>query len=186
MRILVAYGSDFGSTKGIAERIGERLRGPALDVDVESVDSSIEPTRYDGFVIGSAIQAGHWLKSATAFVKRNEAVLARRPVWLFSSGPIGDRAVDAPQPDPKEIDGFRRTIDPRAHVVFAGAYDRETADFTGKGFLVGTLAKRFMPDGDWRDWGAIERWADGIAVVELGGRGGGTRTHDLVLPKHVR
>ena len=185
MRILVAYGSDFGSTKGIAERIGDRLRGPALDVDVESVEGAIDAGRYDAFVIGSAIQAGHWLKSAKDFVRRNEAVLARRPVWLFSSGPIGDGAVGAQQPDPKEIAGFRRTIDPRTHVVFGGAFDRETANFEGKDFLTRTLAKRFMPDGDWRDWEAIERWADGIAV-ELGGRGGGTRTHDLVLPKHVR
>ena len=43
------------------------------------------------------------MKPATEFVKRNAVDLAGRPVWLFSSGPIGD-AADKPQPNPKEIE----------------------------------------------------------------------------------
>ncbi len=47
---------------------------------------------------------GHWLKPAKQFVERHAAALDKRPVWLFSSGPIGEKAVGEPQPEPKEIE----------------------------------------------------------------------------------
>lgn len=36
----------------------------------------------------------HWMKEAREFVTRNRALLAPRPVWLFSSGPLGTEATD--------------------------------------------------------------------------------------------
>ena len=54
-----------------------------------AADGSATSTRYDAFVIGGAAYMFHWLKDATAFVQRHRAVLATRPVWLFSSGPLG-------------------------------------------------------------------------------------------------
>ena len=66
------------------------------------------------------------------------------------------------QPDPKEVATFRRTLVPRDHPVFAGAYDRETADFRGMGLAERTLVRRHMPSGDWRAWPAIQAWAHEI------------------------
>ena len=126
---------------------------------VDEVDLSVDG--FDAYVVGSAVHAGHWLKPAKQFVERHAADLERRPVWLFSSGPIGDTAVHAPQPDPKEIGDFRRLIEPRAHIVFAGAFDRAAAD--AKGGLLERTFGRFIPEGDFRDWPAIEGWARGIA-----------------------
>ena len=51
---------------------------------VEGIDS------FDAVVLGSAVYAGHWLKPARGLVERSRDALAARPVWLFSSGPIGD------------------------------------------------------------------------------------------------
>ena len=31
-----------------------------------------------------------WLDDARSFVRRNHSILASHPVWLFSSGPVGD------------------------------------------------------------------------------------------------
>ena len=64
-------------------------------------------------MIGSAAYVGHWLGDATSFVKQHRALLAERPVWLFSSGPIGTELVDAKGRDvrteamPKEFAEFR-------------------------------------------------------------------------------
>ncbi len=75
---------------------------------------------YDAFVVGSAVYAAHWQKEAAAFVQRNRTVLATRPVWLFSSGPLGTVATDAKGRDltvaaePKEIAEFEGAIGPRA------------------------------------------------------------------------
>jgi hypothetical protein len=56
---------------------------------VEGVDG------YAAVVLGSAVYAGHWLKPARELVERHAGDLADRPVWLFSSGPVGD----PPKPD---------------------------------------------------------------------------------------
>lgn len=161
-RVLVVVASRFGSTRAIAERIAETIGACGVTVEVRSADEADGPGDVDGygaFVIGSTVEAGHWLPAAADFVQRHEAALAAHPVWLFSSGPLGDRAVLAPQPDPKEVATFRRTVVPRDHRVFAGAYDRETADFSGMGLAERTLVRRLMPSGDWRDWPGIEAWA---------------------------
>jgi menaquinone-dependent protoporphyrinogen oxidase len=166
MRVLVVYASAYGATKGIAERIAETLRAEHLEVDLRSAEADfrrIADEEYDAYVIGSAIHAGHWLKSATEFVREHAVTLARRPSWLFSSGPIGEKYVHEPQPDPKEIAEFRRSLDVYDHVVFAGAFDPETADLSRAGWLEKQISTRFLPVGDFRDWEAIEGWARRVA-----------------------
>lgn len=164
-RVLVAYASRFGSTRAIDARIAATIAEPGVVADVRDVAQSGDRGVVDGyaaFVIGITVEAGRWLPAATAFVERHAATLAARPVWLFSSGPLGDRAVHAAQPDPKEVVTFRRRLAPRDHRVFAGAFDRATADFSGMGLAERTLVRRLMPSGDWRDWPEIEAWARGI------------------------
>ena len=140
-KVLVVHASQFGSTRQIAERIGRRLQEGGVDVTVVPAEGAPDPAAFDGVVIGSAVHGGHWLAAATGYARRHRASLSRRPVWLFSSGPLGDRAVAAPQPDPKELGEFRRAIAPRDHVVFAGSFDRATADFSGLGFVGRTVVQ---------------------------------------------
>ena len=167
MRVLVVYASSYGSTKGIAERIADPIRAEGLDVDLHSAADPlplVEDGAYDGFVIGSAIHAGHWLKSGMEFVRKDVGVLLDAPVWLFSSGPIGDKAVDEPQPDPKEIDNIRDLLHVRDHRVFGGAFDPETADLERISWIEKQITTHFIPVGDWRNWDDIESWARQIAV----------------------
>ena len=166
MRVLVVYASHYGATKGIAERIAETLREEQLEVDLKSADEDfrhLADEEYDGYVSGSAIHAGRWLKSATDFVRTHLVTLSRQPSWLFSSGPIGEKYVHQPQPDPKEIPELRRDLDVREHVVFAGAFDPATADLSRANWIEKQFVNRFMPVGDFRDWPAIEAWARRVA-----------------------
>jgi menaquinone-dependent protoporphyrinogen oxidase len=176
MSILVAYASRHGSTRGIAERIAERLRAHGLDAEVRPVADVRDASRYDAFVVGGAAYLFHWLKDTTTFVRRNRALLAERPTWLFSSGPIGTDTVDTQGRDvlvttvPKEFPGLREAIHPRGEQVFFGAID-PTARPVGLAERLMALmpaAKRSLPKGDFRDWPAIDAWADRIAS-ELGG-----------------
>jgi menaquinone-dependent protoporphyrinogen oxidase len=162
MPVLVVHASQFGATKGIAERIAEVLARRGLRTETYPVTELATISGADAVVIGSAVHAGHWLDDATRFVYRHEAELRAVPVWLFSSGPIGDRAAAAPQPDPKEVAAFRVLLSPAGVAVFGGAYDRETSDLGHMG-LGARIAGRLMPEGDWRDWDAIDRWAESIA-----------------------
>ena len=167
MRALVVYASSYGATKGIAERIAETIRGEGPQVDLVSADdpSIFETTAYDAFVIGSAIHAGHWLKPAIEFVRANRPLLKGAPVWLFSSGPIGEKAVGEPQPDPKEIDEVRDLVHVRDHMVFGGSFDPETANLERIGWLEKQIATHFLPVGDWRNWEDIEAWSRQIAAA---------------------
>ncbi len=89
MPVLVAYASKHGATAGIAERIAERLRAAGLEAEARPVKAVRDVAAYDAFVIGAAAYMFHWMKEATAFVRRHRTLLATRPVWLFSSGPLG-------------------------------------------------------------------------------------------------
>jgi menaquinone-dependent protoporphyrinogen oxidase len=166
MHVLVVYASHYGATKGIAERIAETLREEQLEVDLKSADEDfrhLADEEYDGYVIGSAIHAGRWLKSATDFVHDHLVTLSRQPSWLFSSGPIGEKYVHQSQPDPKEIAELRRMLDVQEHAVFAGAFDPATADLSRASWLEKQFVNRLMPVGDFRDWPAIEAWARRVA-----------------------
>ena len=163
MRVLVVHASQFGSTREIAERVAAGLRNSGLTVDIEPAAVRPLTGSYDAFVVGSAVHGGRWLKPATDFVMENRSVLSQRPVWLFSSGPIGELPVRSPQPEPKEVADFSGWLNPRGHQIFAGSFDRAAADFSSLGLVERTVVKRFLPEGDWRDWPAIERWAEQIA-----------------------
>ena len=54
---------------------------------------------------------------------------------------------------------LRQTSKPRDHHVFYGALDRDELSI-GERLVVDALK---APDGDFRDWSEIERWAEGIA-----------------------
>ena len=75
MRILVAYASRHGATRGIAERIALTLGRSGLDVTLRPVDQVRDVDRYDAFVIGSAAYTGHWLKDASRFVQQHRSLL---------------------------------------------------------------------------------------------------------------
>jgi menaquinone-dependent protoporphyrinogen oxidase len=175
MKVLVAYASRHGATEGIAQRIAQTLERRGLEVTLQPAERADGVEQYDAFVIGSAAYAFHWLKDAAQFVRRHHALLAGRPVWLFSSGPLGTERVDAKGRDqlevtiPREFGEFDEQIQPRGKQVFFGAYDPDAppdgiAERFMKGFMRVTPALRgALPIGDFRDWPAIEAWADEIA-----------------------
>lgn len=171
MNVLVAYASRHGSTKGIAERIAADLREVGLSAEVMPVHQVRDLDRYGAFVIGSAAYMFHWLKEATNFVKRHHSLLSQRPVWLFSSGPLGKELVDEEGRDileatrPKEFDELSALIHPRGERVFFGAWDPD-APPVGLGERLLRLmpaTKDATPSGDFRDWPAIDAWATEIA-----------------------
>ena len=174
MHVLVAYATRHGATHGIATRIGKTLEGHGLDVAIEQTDRVRAVEQYDAFVIGSAAYMGRWLESATHFVDRHRTLLASRPVWLFSSGPVGTERIDAKGRDvveasvPREFARFASTIHPRDERIFFGAYDPDAEpvglmEHVGSWFTRMPAVREALPAGDFRDWAAIESWADGIA-----------------------
>lgn len=171
MRVLVAYATRHGATGGIAERVAAVLRRRGLDVTLTRAREARDPATFDAFVIGGAAYMFHWLDEVRDFARRNRTLLADRPTWIFSSGPLGTDLVDAEGKDvrigaePKEFPELREDLRPRDARVFFGAYDPDAKPIGLGERLMGLMpaARNALPAGDFRDWPEIEAWAEGIA-----------------------
>jgi menaquinone-dependent protoporphyrinogen oxidase len=157
MKALISTASKHGSTAEIGGAIGEVLIEHGIDNDVLRPEAVTSLDGYDLAVLGSAVYAGHWMKSMRELAERFAAELAARPVWLFSSGPIGDPP--KPDEDPVDVAEILEATGARGHAVFAGKIDRSRLGF-GERAIVGALK---VPEGDFRDWEEIRRWATAIA-----------------------
>ena len=163
-RILVAYGTKYGATGEIAERIGQVLREAGMPVDVLPADRVSDVAPYSAVVLGSAVYVGQWRKEAARFLKANAAALSERPAWFFSSGPTGEGDVDPVKQTqdwrfPKGLEPIADRILPKDVAVFRGAAFAERLNWFHRWMLSQVKA----PLGDYRDWEAIEAWAGGIA-----------------------
>lgn len=157
MRVLVTAASKHGATEEIAVAIGRALGESSIEVEVVPVEDAPAVDGYDAVIVGSAVYAGHWLKSATEFVEDNAAQLSGRPVWLFSSGPIG--TPPKPAEDPVDAADMVRASAAREHRVFAGRLDKSRLGFAERAIVTALRA----PEGDYRDWDEIRSWAAAIA-----------------------
>jgi menaquinone-dependent protoporphyrinogen oxidase len=170
-KVLVAYASKHGSTKGIAEFIGHKLREKGTRVDVFDVKEVHDQGKYDAYVIGSALYMGHWTKEAEQFVSENTGILSTRPVWLFSSGPTGKERIDSKGRDlldpkvsgPIDLDKLEKGLQARDHRIFFGAFDPKDLDFFSRQFFKSSTIRNATPIGDFRDWKEIEAWTERIA-----------------------
>ncbi|MGW3654106.1 flavodoxin domain-containing protein [Streptomyces sp. NPDC000878] len=157
--VLVTYGTTNGATAEIAEAVVDVLRKDGLTAEALPARSVTDVARYDAVVVGGGLYAGRWHKDARRFVRRHRAVLAERPVWFFSSGPLD---ASASERDIPPVRGVRRAmirLDVRDHVTFGGCLEEGA-----KGRIAGMIL-RSGKGGDFRDFGVIEAWAQDIAVA---------------------
>jgi menaquinone-dependent protoporphyrinogen oxidase len=157
MRVLVAVASRHGSTAEIADKIGEVLTAAGIDTDVRAPGEVLGVSQYDGVILGSGVYAGRWLAPAKQLAERESEALRSRPVWLFSSGPVGDPA--KPAAEPVDVDPVRKRTDAIDHRVFPGKLDRQELGFGERAIVLAVHAA----EGDFRPWGAVTTWAEGIA-----------------------
>lgn len=161
MKLLVTYASKYGSTAEIAEVIGKELGRRAYEVEVKPVEAVDSVTGYDGFVIGSALYAGGWIESAAKFLQTNQKMLAKHPVWLFSSGPTGEGdpndLMDGWQ-FPEDLSAVVEKIKPKDVILFHGHIDPEKLNFAERMIIRSVKATV----GDYRDWLVIRSWARAI------------------------
>ncbi len=159
MKVLVTVGSKHGAS----DEIGAALRTALSEAGVDAVqlppqeEASLDG--YDAVVLGSGVYAGRWVDAAKKFVDGHLDELRARPVWVFSSGPLGE----PPQPDDEPPDGkaVAERIGAGEHRVFAGSLDRSKLGF-GERAIIGMVK---APYGDFRSWEAIATWGSGIATA---------------------
>ena len=125
--MLVCYASKRGSTAEIATAVADTLRERGLSVDCGDAAEVASIAPYDAVVLGSAVYMKRWRRDARRFLRKHGDTLARRPLWVFSSGPVGDPKpeLDASWTEPRKTIKEAERLGAREHVVFGGRVPSE-------------------------------------------------------------
>ncbi|MDS0134711.1 MULTISPECIES: flavodoxin domain-containing protein [unclassified Amycolatopsis] len=164
MKILVAVATRHGATREIAESVATALgaaptdAGVGAQVEVRDAGLVRSVDGFDAVVIGSAVYLGHWLEPARELVESFSDELRRVPVWLFSSGPVGEPK--RPAEEPVAVEDLAQRLNARGHRLFGGKIDRRTLKFPERAVVTALR----VADADNRDWPTIRAWGREIGT----------------------
>ena len=169
-RILIVYGSKYGQTAKIAERIGELLRRRKIEVTVHKgnqLPAALTLEGYDGILVGASIIAGKYQKYIRNFVINNRRALGAVPSSFFAvSGAAGGRPDERAQARASADQFLARTgWKPDLTACFGGAIT-----FTKYSPLLRWMMKRITRRGghpldptcdhELTDWSEVERFSE--------------------------
>ena len=159
-RVVVAVASRHGGTWGVAEAVADGIRRiGGADVAVRDAAQVASVRDCDAVVVGSAVYHGHWLPEARDLVLRTAIDLWDRPVWAFSSGPVGTPA--RPPEELLDVEEMLTLTRCREHRVFPGRLDRSLLGLAERAVVTALHA----PEGDFRDLPAATAWGSAIGAA---------------------
>lgn len=173
MKALVVYGTRWGGTAGVAERIGDTLRREGYTVDVASAKD--HPPSLDAYglvVVGSGISAGRWTKESTNYLKKNNVALRERRTALFASCRSGGEEELQEQGRQEYLVKVaeKNGLSPVAYGLFGGLIDFTKSHGLLGNIMLNVAKKELREKGvdtskpyDFRDWTQIEAWTREIA-----------------------
>jgi menaquinone-dependent protoporphyrinogen oxidase len=181
-RVLIAYGSRFGSTEEIARKIGEVLAREGIEpeyVDLRKTGEGKWPSTldFDGILVGSGIRIAKWTKEAESFLEKNKDYFqGKKALGLFVS--CGSAVQDKEQARKDYLEKVIDTLGVTAvmYEAFGPLYDLSSSSkmgFLDKRMLKMASEKAWEEAGlqidkngrnDLRDWKRIEEFGREFAV----------------------
>ena len=175
-KILMLYGTRYGTTKGISDEIQKLIQENGLSTDSFNLNDVKlkdipELDKYSGIVIGTSIKIGKWTKVVKSFMQKRKAELKKKQNLLGFYVCCGEAKNDIDNAKKKYISPNleKLGIQPALIDAFAGAYDlREGSSLSGmmRKIVIGIMQKEEgieNPDGelyDYRDWDQIKNFAN--------------------------
>jgi len=152
-KILIAYGTVAGSTKEVAQAIGEEMENAGALVEIKPVEEIKSIEGYDGLVVGSAVRMFHLLGKTRRFLRKHKKAIANLPVAFFVV------CLTMGEEKPENIEKAKGYAKPMLEVkdpvnlgLFGGCINHEKlTDFFGK-------SMKSVPEQDHRDWNKIRKW----------------------------
>ncbi|MEQ8673424.1 MAG: flavodoxin domain-containing protein [Aggregatilineales bacterium] len=166
MTILLTYASRSGSTAEIAEAIGGTFTEHDISVDARPMTEVTGVAQYQAVVAGSAVRQQQWLPEAMQFLETHQRELVRKPVATFlvcmalaTKNPTryqnGLRAASA------WMAPARQLVNPVSEGYFAGVLELKKIKELRFRIALGAMVRLgLFPEGDHRDWDAIDNWAN--------------------------
>lgn len=168
-KVLVAYGTRYGSTEEVAETVAATLEEQGLEVEVKPAREVRSLEGYGAVVLGTPLYMGALHKDVRVLLERNAEALEQTPFALFALGPIkADDGVDGSRAQLLEALAKLPVPTPAVTAVFVGAYDPARLGFKDK--MIAALPASPLhgeTTHDERDWAAIRGWARALPA-ELG------------------
>lgn len=160
-KFLVTYASRTGWTEGVAEAVGNTLRGTGASVDVIPMSKVISVANYDYVVAGSAINSSAWLPEAMEFLNKFQSELRSKPfaaflVCMTLALKDGEKYRDQIS---DWMDPVRALVNPISIGLFAGGLEiKRIPKFNERLMFRLSVLFGFWKEGDHRNWIKINDW----------------------------
>lgn len=162
VRALVAYATWKGSTKEIAEKIGETLRDKTIDVEVCPAKNVKSVASYHAVILGTGIHAGRCHPDAFRFARKHRKKLKDIPFALFVVCLTARNTTPEAQCQVRAylsaLEKSLGNIEPMNVGLFGGMVNFKMFPW----YVQWLLKKMKVPEGDFRDWKAIQKWASDL------------------------
>jgi menaquinone-dependent protoporphyrinogen oxidase len=175
-KVLILYGTRFGTTKGISDEIEKVVKDNGITTEsynlTEVNHKNIPPLdQYDGIIIGTGIKMGMWTKVVKNFFKKRKDELKQKQDTLAFYVCCAEAQKDIKKAMEKYVIPKleKYGIQSALFDAFAGAYDlREGSAVKGmtRKIVIGIMKDEQgieNPDGelyDYRDWDQIRNYAN--------------------------
>ena len=174
MKALIVYGTRWGGTAGVAQKIAEALKTEGNTICVANAKQIPENlTVYDLFVVGSGIRADRWTDETLSFLEKNASLLKQKKTALFVSCQMADRNDElGSKAKNKYLQGTAEKygLEPITYGFFGGYLDFHQSHGLIVDIMMKVNKKKLKRNGldqsktlDTRNWEKIEAWACEIA-----------------------
>jgi menaquinone-dependent protoporphyrinogen oxidase len=172
--VLIVYGSGFGQTAAVVQRLGGILRSAGAVVTVWKGDDPVaeEPIdRFDAVLVAGSVRLGRHQPYLEAFVKRHVGRLNQTPSAFVSvCGALGGDWPEGPAHARQYVDRFLNETGwhPREQASFAGAIRYTRYGLITRWMMQLVSWRTGRPtdasrDWEFTDWEAVDRFGEHLA-----------------------
>ena len=159
------YASWKGSSRDIALYICSILKKHGFSVRCQDVHEKPDLSDYDSVIIGGGIRGGCYHPKLIQFLKKHENELSQMPVAYFIVCMTMRQNNETSRCTASEYIDTLQKKTPHVKPVSVGLFGgmMNYSDFSK--IMQWFVRRMHLPDGDFRNWDAVERWALQTAPV---------------------